>query len=39
VKFGLFYQLPCAPDQSEPVRYGETIEQIIHGDKLGFDTA
>jgi alkanesulfonate monooxygenase SsuD/methylene tetrahydromethanopterin reductase-like flavin-dependent oxidoreductase (luciferase family) len=39
VKFGLFYQLPCAPDQSEQVRYQETIEQIIHGDKLGFDTA
>jgi alkanesulfonate monooxygenase SsuD/methylene tetrahydromethanopterin reductase-like flavin-dependent oxidoreductase (luciferase family) len=39
VKFGLFYQLPCAPDQSEAARYGETVEQIIHGDKLGFDTA
>jgi alkanesulfonate monooxygenase SsuD/methylene tetrahydromethanopterin reductase-like flavin-dependent oxidoreductase (luciferase family) len=39
VKFGLFYQLPCAPDQSEPVRYNETIEQLVHGDKLGFDTA
>jgi alkanesulfonate monooxygenase SsuD/methylene tetrahydromethanopterin reductase-like flavin-dependent oxidoreductase (luciferase family) len=39
VKFGLFYQLPCAPDQSEQVRYQETVEQIIHGDKLGFDTA
>ena len=39
MKFGLFYQLPCAPDQSEPVRYEETIGQIIHGDQLGFDTA
>jgi alkanesulfonate monooxygenase SsuD/methylene tetrahydromethanopterin reductase-like flavin-dependent oxidoreductase (luciferase family) len=39
VKFGLFYQLPCAVDQSEAVRYQETIEQIIHGDELGFDTA
>lgn len=39
MKFGLFYQLPCAPDQSEPERYQETIEQIIHADELGFDTA
>jgi alkanesulfonate monooxygenase SsuD/methylene tetrahydromethanopterin reductase-like flavin-dependent oxidoreductase (luciferase family) len=39
VKFGLFYQLPCAPDQSEPLRYQETLEQIILADELGFDTA
>jgi alkanesulfonate monooxygenase SsuD/methylene tetrahydromethanopterin reductase-like flavin-dependent oxidoreductase (luciferase family) len=39
VKFGLFYQMPCADTQSEPVRYHETIEQIIHGDVLGFDCA
>jgi alkanesulfonate monooxygenase SsuD/methylene tetrahydromethanopterin reductase-like flavin-dependent oxidoreductase (luciferase family) len=39
VKFGLFYQLPCADTQSEPVRYQETIEQIVHADKLGFDCA
>ena len=39
VKFGLFYQMPCADTQSEPVRYQETIEQIIHGDTLGFDCA
>jgi alkanesulfonate monooxygenase SsuD/methylene tetrahydromethanopterin reductase-like flavin-dependent oxidoreductase (luciferase family) len=39
VKFGLFYQLPCAPDQSESTRYAETIEQIVHADKLGFDIA
>jgi alkanesulfonate monooxygenase SsuD/methylene tetrahydromethanopterin reductase-like flavin-dependent oxidoreductase (luciferase family) len=39
VKFGLFYQLPCAPDQSEAVRYSETIEQIVLADELGFDTA
>lgn len=39
MKFGLFYQLPCAPDQSESVRYGETVEQVIHADELGFDTA
>jgi alkanesulfonate monooxygenase SsuD/methylene tetrahydromethanopterin reductase-like flavin-dependent oxidoreductase (luciferase family) len=39
MKFGLFYQLPCAPDQSEPTRYSETVEQVIHADELGFDTA
>jgi alkanesulfonate monooxygenase SsuD/methylene tetrahydromethanopterin reductase-like flavin-dependent oxidoreductase (luciferase family) len=39
VKFGLFYQLPCAPDQSEPTRYQETIEQIMLADELGFDIA
>jgi alkanesulfonate monooxygenase SsuD/methylene tetrahydromethanopterin reductase-like flavin-dependent oxidoreductase (luciferase family) len=39
VKFGLFYQMPCADTQSEPVRYEETIEQIIHADALGFDCA
>jgi len=39
VKFGLFYQMPCAETQAEPVRYQETIEQIVHGDTLGFDCA
>jgi alkanesulfonate monooxygenase SsuD/methylene tetrahydromethanopterin reductase-like flavin-dependent oxidoreductase (luciferase family) len=39
VKFGLFYQLPCAPEQSEAVRYRETVEQIIHADEIGFDVA
>lgn len=39
MKFGLFYQLPCAPDQSEPVRYQETIDQITLADELGFDIA
>jgi alkanesulfonate monooxygenase SsuD/methylene tetrahydromethanopterin reductase-like flavin-dependent oxidoreductase (luciferase family) len=39
VKFGLFYQLPCAPEQSEAVRYRETVEQVIHADEIGFDTA
>jgi alkanesulfonate monooxygenase SsuD/methylene tetrahydromethanopterin reductase-like flavin-dependent oxidoreductase (luciferase family) len=39
VKFGLFYQLPCAPDQSEATRYQETIEQIVLADELGFDVA
>ena len=39
MKFGLFYQLPCADTQSEVTRYQETLEQIIHGDELGFDCA
>jgi alkanesulfonate monooxygenase SsuD/methylene tetrahydromethanopterin reductase-like flavin-dependent oxidoreductase (luciferase family) len=39
VKFGLFYQMPCADTQSEPIRYQETIEQIVHADTLGFNCA
>lgn len=39
MKFGLFYQLPCAPEQNEITRYSETIEQIVHADALGFDSA
>jgi alkanesulfonate monooxygenase SsuD/methylene tetrahydromethanopterin reductase-like flavin-dependent oxidoreductase (luciferase family) len=39
VKFGLFYQMACASDQSAIDRYRETIEQIVLGDELGFDTA
>src|SRR5262245_11190642 len=39
MKFGLFYQLPCAPEQNEMTRYHETIEQIVYADELGFDTA
>jgi alkanesulfonate monooxygenase SsuD/methylene tetrahydromethanopterin reductase-like flavin-dependent oxidoreductase (luciferase family) len=39
MKFGLFYQLPCAPEQDEVTRYRETLEQIEYADELGFDTA
>src|SRR5437868_7296312 len=39
LRFALFYQLPCAPEQSEPTRYHETIEQIVFADQLGFDIA
>jgi len=39
MKFGLFYQLPCAPEQDEVTRYHETIEQVVYADELGFDTA
>jgi alkanesulfonate monooxygenase SsuD/methylene tetrahydromethanopterin reductase-like flavin-dependent oxidoreductase (luciferase family) len=39
MKFGLFYQLPCSPDQHEVTRYHETMEQIIYADEVGFDSA
>jgi alkanesulfonate monooxygenase SsuD/methylene tetrahydromethanopterin reductase-like flavin-dependent oxidoreductase (luciferase family) len=39
MKFGFFFQLPRAPWQSEHERYGDTLAQIMHGDRLGFDTA
>src|SRR6266852_5348221 len=39
MKFGLFYQLPCAPTQEVAARYQETIEQIVYAEALGFDAA
>ena len=39
MKFGLFYQLPCAATQQAETRYQETIEQIVYAEELGFDTA
>jgi alkanesulfonate monooxygenase SsuD/methylene tetrahydromethanopterin reductase-like flavin-dependent oxidoreductase (luciferase family) len=39
VKFGLFYQLPCAPGQFEATRYQETLDQIVYAEELGFDAA
>lgn len=39
MKFGLFYQLPCADSQAEMTRYQETLEQIRIADELGFDCA
>jgi hypothetical protein len=39
MKFGLFYQLPCATTQDATTRYQETIEQIVYAKELGFDTA
>jgi alkanesulfonate monooxygenase SsuD/methylene tetrahydromethanopterin reductase-like flavin-dependent oxidoreductase (luciferase family) len=39
MKFGFFFQLPCAPSQSERQRYRDTMAQIEHGDELGFETA
>ncbi len=39
MKFGFFFQLPCAPWQSERERYRDTLAQIEYGDRLGFATA
>ncbi len=38
MEFGLFFQLPCAPDQSPAERYADTIAQARLADELGFDT-
>ena len=35
---GIFYQLPCAPQQSMQTRYRQTLEQIVYADALGFDS-
>ena len=39
VRFGLFYQLPCADTQAQATRYQETIEQVVHAERLGFHCA
>ena len=39
MKFGVFYQLPCAEDQSPAQRYQDTIAQVQLADQLGFDAA
>ncbi len=39
MKFGVFYQLPCAEDQSPAQRYQDTITQAQWADELGFDAA
>ena len=39
MKFGLFYQLPCAPEQSEATRYQRNSRADNPGDEIGFDTA
>ncbi len=39
MKFGLFYQVPCAQWQSPADRYRDTLDQIQLGDELGFDNA
>lgn len=39
MKFGTFYQLPCAVDQTAVGRYQDTIAQCQLADELGFDAA
>jgi alkanesulfonate monooxygenase SsuD/methylene tetrahydromethanopterin reductase-like flavin-dependent oxidoreductase (luciferase family) len=39
MQFGLFYQLPCAPEQDAVTRYHDTLEQIVYAEELGFDIA
>ena len=39
MKFGVFYQMPCAADQSPAQRYQDTIAQVQWADELGFDAA
>jgi len=39
MRFGFFFQLPCASGQSERGRYRDTLAQIEHGNRLSFDTA
>ncbi|MEE3142303.1 MAG: LLM class flavin-dependent oxidoreductase [Chloroflexota bacterium] len=38
MEFGVFYQLPCGPDQSPAQRYSDTIAQSQLADELGFDS-
>lgn len=38
MRFGFFFQLPCASGQSERERYRDTLAQIEHDDRLSFDT-
>ena len=39
MKFGVFYQMPCAAHQSPAARYRDTIAQCRLADELGFDSA
>ena len=38
MEFGIFYQLPCADDQTPASRYADTISQAQLADEMGFDT-
>ena len=38
MEFGIFYQLPCADDQTPAERYADTISQAQLADQLGYDT-
>ena len=37
MEFGVFYQLPCADDQSASARYADTIAQAQLADQLGYN--
>ena len=39
MEFGIFYQLPCAVDQTPAARIQDTIAQCQLADELGFDAA
>jgi alkanesulfonate monooxygenase SsuD/methylene tetrahydromethanopterin reductase-like flavin-dependent oxidoreductase (luciferase family) len=39
MKFGLHYQLPCFGSQSPVQRYRDTLEQSVHAEALGFESA
>ncbi|MDA1127206.1 MAG: LLM class flavin-dependent oxidoreductase [Chloroflexi bacterium] len=39
MEFGVFYQLPCAVDQTPAARIQDTIAQCQLADELGFDSA
>ena len=39
MKFGVFYQMPCAEHQRPASRYQETIGQVQLADQLGFESA
>ena len=38
MQFGVFYQLPCAPGQSVPRRYRDTLAQAEYAERLDFDS-
>ena len=39
MEFGVFYQLPCAVEQTPAARVQDTIAQCRLADELGFDAA
>ena len=39
MRFGVFFQLPVAHDQTDEVRYADTMSQVVFADSLGFDSA
>lgn len=39
MRFGLHFLLPCTAPQTPRALYRETIEQVVHGEALGFESA